>query len=61
MQPALRPLYCLPVRDHCALTLRLPCGRALDLVLFAGPGFARSFVVVQLTGCALRVVTAGIA
>ena len=59
MQPVLRPLYCLPLGDNCALTLRLPCGRALDLVLFAGPGFARSFVVVQFTGRALCVVTAG--
>jgi hypothetical protein len=58
MQPALTPLYCLPVGDHCALTLRLPCGRSLDLVLFDGGGCTRSVGVWKLRGRAVLVVAA---
>lgn len=59
MQLALRPLYTLPVGGHCALTLRLPCGRSLDLVLYDGGGHARSVFVWSMRGHAVHFVVAG--
>jgi hypothetical protein len=58
MQLALRPLYCFPIGDHFALTLRLPCGRALDLVLYDGGGLTRSIGVWRHAAIAIRVVIA---
>jgi hypothetical protein len=54
MQLVLRPLYCLPVGDHCALTLRLPCGRVLDLILYDGGGVTRSIGVWRLAARAIH-------
>jgi hypothetical protein len=59
MRPALRPLYCLPVGDHCALTLRLQCGRTVDLVFFDGAGICGSVGVWSLAGHAVHFVVAG--
>lgn len=54
---ALQPLYALPVDDHYTLTLRLPCGRALDLEVHAG--VTRGYGVWRLRGALLCVVSAG--
>jgi hypothetical protein len=58
MQIVFRPLYCRAFGDHCTLTLRVPCGRALDLLFYDGGGFTRSIGVWRLAGGAIHVAIA---
>lgn len=55
---ALVPLYCVPVHDHHALTVRLPRGGPAELVLYDGGGVTRSVAVWRLSGCVLLLVPA---
>jgi len=57
----LRPLYTLPVGDHHAVVLSLPCGRELELVFYDGGGCCRSVGLWRTGGRVLGVVLAGAA
>jgi hypothetical protein len=58
MQLALRPLYTVPIGDHCAVVLRLPCGRSVDLIIYDGSGVTTTVCVWRVAGCAVHFVVA---